>query len=250
MLLEICAGSVHDCRVAQTAGAQRIELNSALHLGGLTPSLGMLIEAKQQVQLPIICMIRPRGAGFCYSESDVAVMFRDAQLLLEHGADGLAFGFLDATCQVDTILTRKMVALCQQFGAEAVFHRAFDCTPNAEAAVSQLIDCGVTRILTSGQAASVADGVDVLKHLQQRFGHAIEWCMGAGVTEENIVELMRATGITQVHGTFRAWYFDPTTKGNGVNYSYGEASAYEGVSLERVQNAINALTTYKQHLNN
>ncbi|MCW6662851.1 copper homeostasis protein CutC [Aerococcaceae bacterium NML190073] len=241
MLLEVCAGSVQDCLTAQEAGAHRIELNSALHLGGLTSSLGMLLEAKRQVELPIICMVRPRGAGFHYNAIDIAVMFRDAQLLLEHGADGLAFGFLQADGTVDTKLTRKMVELCQQFGAEAVFHRAFDCTPDAEDAVAQLIECEVTRILTSGQAATASEGVDLLAHLQCHYGQQIDFCMGAGVNEENIVALMQATGIQEAHGSFKHWQKDTTTAGNGVDYSYGVAASYDAVSLKRVRAAADRL---------
>lgn len=241
MLLEVCAGSVQDCITAQEAGAHRIELNSALHLGGLTPSLGMLLEAKRQVELPIICMIRPRGAGFHYSVSEVAVMFRDAQLLLEHGVDGLAFGFLQANGTVDVRLTCKMVELCQQFGVDAVFHRAFDCTPNAAEAVEELISCGVTRILTSGQAATVLEGVDLLAHLQYQYGQQIDFCMGAGVNEENIVALMQATGIQEAHGSFKHWKKDTTTASNGVDYSYGIPLAYDAVSSNRLQLAVNRL---------
>ena len=41
-IFEVCAGSVQDCINAQLGGADRVELNSALYLGGLTPSLAML----------------------------------------------------------------------------------------------------------------------------------------------------------------------------------------------------------------
>ena len=61
--VEVCCGSVDDCLLAEKLGADRIELNHALELGGLTPSLGTFLEAKRQVSLPICVMIRPRGAG-------------------------------------------------------------------------------------------------------------------------------------------------------------------------------------------
>lgn len=87
-IAEICCGSYEDALAAYRGGARRIELNSALYLGGLTPSLGTLRLTKQNTKLKVIAMVRPRGAGFCYSDADFTVMKADAELLLENGADG------------------------------------------------------------------------------------------------------------------------------------------------------------------
>ena len=48
-IFEVCAGSVQDCINAQLGGADRVELNSALYLGGLTPSLAMLKLVRKDV---------------------------------------------------------------------------------------------------------------------------------------------------------------------------------------------------------
>ena len=93
-LFEVCAGSVQDCINAQLAGADRVELNSALHLGGLTPSLAMLKLVKEKTSLKVICMDRPRAAGFCYDDVEIETMFEDAKILLENGADGISFGII------------------------------------------------------------------------------------------------------------------------------------------------------------
>ena len=66
-LLEICCGSFEDVKTAWENGANRVELNSALYLGGLTPSLANLLCAKEQCDIPVVTMVRPRGGGFCYS---------------------------------------------------------------------------------------------------------------------------------------------------------------------------------------
>ena len=87
--------SYYDALQAQYGGARRIELNSALHLGGLTPSLATLLKVKDNTDLEVICMVRPRGAGFCYNDEDFEVMKLDAEILLDNGADGIAFGCLD-----------------------------------------------------------------------------------------------------------------------------------------------------------
>src|SRR5262245_52931380 len=93
-LLEIAIGSVEDAMAAQAGGAHRVELNAALPLGGLTPSLGTLMEVKQAVTLPVMVMVRPRRGGFAYSDADFRVMRRDIDLFLQHGADGIVFGVL------------------------------------------------------------------------------------------------------------------------------------------------------------
>ncbi|HAM30815.1 MAG TPA: copper homeostasis protein CutC, partial [Erysipelotrichaceae bacterium] len=87
--IEVCAGSLEDALAAYEGGAQRIELNSALSVGGLSPSLYALTETKKRTSLEVICMVRPRAAGFCYSEIEKNVMIEEAKCFLEHGADGI-----------------------------------------------------------------------------------------------------------------------------------------------------------------
>ena len=139
-------------------GAHRIELNSALFLGGLTPSLGTLKTVIDKgVTLPIICMVRPRGAGFCYTQEEFESMMLDAKLLLAAGASGLAFGFLKEDKTIDWNRTKQMIALCQQFHAESIFHKAFDIVPDVYEAIEGLIQLGCTRILTGGQQAKIEE---------------------------------------------------------------------------------------------
>jgi copper homeostasis protein len=92
VLLEVAVASVEDALAAHAGGADRLELNAALALGGLTPSLGTLVEVKAAVALPVLVMVRPRPGGFAYNEADFRVMQRDADLALGHGADGIVFG--------------------------------------------------------------------------------------------------------------------------------------------------------------
>ena len=111
ILLEIVPPTVDDCLAAESGGADRIELCAAIATGGLTPSLGTLIEAKKRVRIPLMAMVRPRAGGFCYSEADFAVMRRDAAILLEHGADGIVFGILHSDGSVDAKRCGKMLEL-------------------------------------------------------------------------------------------------------------------------------------------
>ena len=146
--LEICAGSYYDALEACKGQADRIELNSALHLGGLTPSLASLILTKTSTDLKVICMVRPRGGGFCYGEADTQTMYADAKLLLENGADGIAFGFLNEDYTIDIPKTEHMVSIIKQYNKETVFHRAFDCTDDPYSSIETLIKLKIDRVLT------------------------------------------------------------------------------------------------------
>lgn len=106
-IIEICCGSYEDAINAYRGGAKRIELNSALYLGGLTPSIATLELIKRNTDLEVICMVRPRGAGFCYSDLEKKQIFAEAKALLERGADGLAFGFLTEDRTIDLNLHKK-----------------------------------------------------------------------------------------------------------------------------------------------
>src|SRR5215212_9192513 len=99
--VEICIESVDDAVTAAGGGADRVELNAALALGGLTPSLGTLVEVRRAVTVPVVAMARPRAGGFCYSDAEFRTLRRDAELSLEHGADGVAFGILSSGGRVD-----------------------------------------------------------------------------------------------------------------------------------------------------
>ncbi len=228
-IVEVCAGSVQDCIIAEKLGADRIELNNGLHLGGLTPSYATLILSRRHTTLPIISMVRPRGGGFHYSPIEVETMFLDAQQLLEFGCDGLAFGFLTQDGLIDFDLTQKMVNLCHHFQSEAVFHRAFDVLEDPYRAIEGLIACGVDRILTSGLHNTAIEGTDLLKDLNDQYGDRIELLLGSGLNSNNVKSLIDQTGVNQVHGSFKQWYKDPTTQSDKVSYSYSDNGDYDGV---------------------
>ncbi len=240
-MVEICCGSYEDALAAWRGGAKRIELNSALALGGLTPSAGCLRLVKRNTGLEVICMVRPRGAGFCYSQAEKEQMFEEARELLEAGSDGLAFGFLNADGTVEEEPTRRMVQMIHGYGAKAVFHRAFDCVRDPYAAARILIGLGVDRILTSGLREKAAEGKELLGELARRFGDSVEILAGSGVNAQNAAALMKETGLTQVHSSCKGWREDPTTSGEYVNYRFAPApheDNYDGVDEELVRKLV------------
>jgi copper homeostasis protein len=197
--LEICTASPEDCVAAEAGGADRIELNCALMLGGLTPSLGTLRESRAAVRLPIISMIRPRAAGFCYSEREFAVMRRDAELALGEGVAGIAFGILKADGTIDVERCRRLITMCA--GRQIVFHRAFDVVPDPMRALDQLIDLGVTRVMTSGQEASAYNGAaNIARYIQHAAGR-IEILPAGGINRFTVADVVVRTGCDHVHAS-------------------------------------------------
>jgi copper homeostasis protein len=179
VLLEVPVASVEDALAAQEGGADRLELNAALPLGGLTPSLGTLIEVKAAVALPVFVMIRPRPGGFAYGRADFPVMQRDADLALRHGADGIVFGILTADGRVDVDCCRRLLRHARD--RAAVFHPALDITPDPFQAQEQRIDLGFRRVLSSGQEETAYNGAALLAGLIRRGAGRIEVLPAGGI---------------------------------------------------------------------
>ena len=201
VLLEICCGSIDDAIEAEKGGADRVELCSALFLGGLTPSMGTIQEVKRRLKIPIMVMVRPRGGGFAYSEAEMASMERDTEAAVENGADGVVFGILRSDGRVDRARSQRIRQLIGK--RQAVFHRAFDVTPDPFKALEQLVDLGITRVLTSGQKDTVPEGVELIAELVERAGGRIGILPGGGIRPFNVLEVVERTGCRQVHMT--AW---------------------------------------------
>jgi copper homeostasis protein len=158
--------------------------------------------------LPVVVMVRPRAGGFVYSAAEFATMLRDVDAALQHGAAGVVFGVLAAERRVDLDRTRAVLERVAGRG-ETVFHRAFDLTADPLAALDQLVELGVTRVLTSGQRADAAGGAELIGRLVRRAGGRIEVLAGAGIGPGNVARLVRETGVGQVHGTFSDERFNP-----------------------------------------
>ncbi|HWG45593.1 MAG TPA: copper homeostasis protein CutC [Gemmataceae bacterium] len=209
ILLEIAIASVEDALTAHAGGADRLELNAALALGGLTPSLGTLIEVKQAVARPVMVMIRPRRGGFCYSAADFRVMQRDIDLSLAHGADGIVLGVLTAEGRIDLVRCEQLI---RQTGSyPIVFHRAFDVTPDPFVALEQLIDLGVRRVMTSGQEVSAYNGTALIAELIRRAAGRIEVLPAAGINRFTVADVVARTGCNQVHASLRGRRTDRST---------------------------------------
>ena len=220
ILLEICCGSADDVIEAYKAGADRVELNSNLFHGGLTPTIGTLLVAKHETDIPVMAMVRPREGGFCYTGMEYQVCLEDAETLIKNGADGLVFGFLKEDGTIDADRTRRVVEIAKRAGKETVFHRAIDVVPDWKEAVDLLADLGITRILTSGQVPDVSDATDTIREMIEYAGDRIQILPGAGITMRNIRRVANETGAKQLHVAVHRSFIDASTANNRSIY-YG-----------------------------
>ena len=201
MQVEVCAFSVESCLNAQRAGATRIELCGGLYEGGTTPSYGLIKRAREVTTLQLYVMIRPRGGDFCYDDEEFLVMKQDIELAKELGADGVVFGLLLPTGEVDEIRTAELVALAKPL--QVTFHRAFDVAKEPFEALEAVIRTGAVRILTSGQENSALDGAELLTQLAKKAAGRIDLMAGSGVNVMNAVRLAQ-TGVQALHLTGKA----------------------------------------------
>ena len=227
LTVEICCGSADDVVRAENAGANRVELNSALFAGGLTPSIGSLIEAKAHSSLPVICMLRPRPGGFCYSEHEFQTIMYDLQALKTAGADGFALGFLNKDGELDISRLKRVVEAAGE--CDLVFHRAFDSMKaDPIQTANQLADLGFKRILTSGRKATAWEGRELISELQAL--DRIEILPGSGLRKTNLTEFLDVTACDQIHLTFHKLEVDPSIQNPEISFS-GSTPADDYVSV-------------------
>ncbi len=212
MRLEVCVGSVAGGIIAEKGGADRIELNSACSLGGLTPSVGTIKEAVDKIKIPIIVMIRPRAGAFVYNQSELDIMERDIEEVKQYGIKGFATGILKEDGRVDIAKCKKIFKKME--GKDIVFHRAFDLTPDPFEALEICIDLGVKRILTSGQKPSAIEGAELIKKLIEKSKGRIEILPAVGINKDTVEDFIKKTGCTQVHDAFPRIEYDPSGKLN------------------------------------
>lgn len=220
VVLEVCCGSADDVAEAFRAGADRVELNSDLFHGGLTPTVGSLVVAKRTTGMKIMTMVRPREGGFCYTQGEFAVAVEDAGELLRHGADGLVFGFLHQDGTLDRARTKVLADLARSAGRESVFHRAIDVVPDWRQALDTLIELGVTRVLTSGQAPDVSQATQTIREMIDYAAGRIEILPGAGITRGNMDRVIAQSGCTQIHLAAHKLQYDLSVQNNRAIY-YG-----------------------------
>ncbi|KAA3511441.1 copper homeostasis protein CutC [Agrobacterium rosae] len=198
ILLEVCVDDVQGLHAAIEGGADRIELCSALAVGGLTPSAGLMSVAGQS-PIPCYAMIRPRIGDFVYTADELAVLENDISFAASCGLRGVVFGANLPDGRLDRdALTRLSNAMGSM---PRTLHRAFDLVPDMAEAIEIAIACGFERILTSGRAVSALDGLTDLKSAIESASGRISIMPGSGVTLETIGALLAELDLTEVHSS-------------------------------------------------
>jgi len=197
-ILEICVDSVSGLQAALAGGADRIELCSALELGGLTPSPGLMACAAEQ-PLPCHAMIRPRAGDFAYGEPEIAPMERDIDHVAAAGLAGVVFGAARDGALDETVLGRLLTRAAAH-GLPATLHRAIDTVRDPVAAIDTAIALGFDRVLSSGGARTAIDGLETLRAMRLRAGDAITVMAGSGIDARNVGRLL-AIGIDEIHAS-------------------------------------------------
>lgn len=194
MKVEVCVSSVESARVAEAAGADRLELCGELAVGGVTPSPGLLQAVREAVRIPVHVLIRPRSGDFCYSEWEFEQMLLDIAFCRRLGFEGFALGCLQADGRLDR---SGMQALAGEAGpSHLTFHRAFDRMEDWEGALGPLEALGVRTVLSSGRAPTAEAGLSLLEKLQASCVLGI--MPGAGIGPQN-VSLFLGRGFEAIH---------------------------------------------------
>lgn len=197
MILEICTDTLASTRIAEQAGADRIELCADLCVGGTTPSAGLVKLVKKQVKCPIAMMIRPRSGDFCYTNDEIETMKEDIIFAKENNIEAVVFGVLTADGEIDTKIMAELIRIARPM--EVACHRAFDMTKDAIRSLDKLMELGVDRLLTSGFTNVAPEGMAVLKALVSHAEDKISIMPGGGVNKNNINQLISESGAKEFH---------------------------------------------------
>ena len=197
--IEVCINcdskqSINDSvSAAYLGGAARVELCSAMHLDGLTPTVDHMIEARKAFKdrPGLIIMIRPRPGDFYYSRKEVDDMIKQIHHAAEAGADGIVLGILKSVKNSPDIdILEKLIGISSQYDLAVTFHRAFDASPNPLKTIELLIQLGIDRVLTSGtkwgEKGNAIDGISRLEQIVEMADGRIEIVIGGGININNI----------------------------------------------------------------
>ena len=181
MLLEVCVDSLASARAAIRGGADRLELCAALALGGLTPYTGLLRQIRAESQIPIRCLMRPRGGDFLYTPEEIQLMADQIQELKAAGASGFVIGCLTPDGELDRDAMQPLIQAAA--GCGLTLHRCIDVSRNPLETYMTARDLGIDTVLTSGAASAAMSGLNnlsLLLELKDETGGP-EILIGAGI---------------------------------------------------------------------
>jgi len=229
MNIEICTDSLEGALAADKYGAKRIELCSALSLGGLTPSYGLIEQCVKKINIEVHVIIRHKEGGFNYTSSDLTIMRSDIEQAKKAGASGVVFGILNDMFEVSD-LNNELVEFAKKLDLEITFHRAFDFVINYKIAIEKIIAMGFDRLLTSGLSQTAEEGLDIITNLQNNYGSKIQIMAGSDINYNNALKIARS-GINNIHFTAKKLSDNVSLK-----FSMGEVMITDEEKIRNITN--------------
>ncbi|MBK9211909.1 MAG: copper homeostasis protein CutC [Saprospiraceae bacterium] len=223
-IIEVCVDTVDGGIEALDIGADRLELCSALGLGGLTPSLGSFIMLEEKYPGKTHVLIRPRMGNFIYNKVEKSNIESDCSLFAEYGCKELVIGALLENNSPDYEFLNKIVNLHPSINF--TFHRALDELQDPDQHLHQLAEMGFRRILTSGGHNTALEGINNIATWQSKFGHLIEIMAGGGIAEHNIEEIFEISQINAAHLSLKEWFEPENTSHLNLNSTLFSGSGY------------------------
>lgn len=200
LLIEAVVETAGAAVAAARSGAGRLELCANLDVGGTTPDETTIARVVQAATIPVFVMIRPRGGTFVCSGEEIDAMSHGIAAAAANGAAGIVLGVLRPDNRVDVEHTRALVQ--NAHGLPVTFHRAVDETPDLLEAIESLIEAGISRVLTSGGAATAIEGVELLARLVERAGSRLVVMPGGGIRAHNARAVIERTRAREIHTRF------------------------------------------------
>lgn len=197
--IEIACFNLESALIAQKTGADRVELCADMSVGGTTPTLEMIKQAREHLTIEINVMIRPRGGNFVYSDSEFEQMKSEIEIIKKLGISGFVFGILNDDNTINIQQNKTLVELAKPFSC--TFHRAFDEVSDFKKALEDVISCGFSTILSSGTFPNVMEGKGVLKQLVIQANNRIEIMPGGGLRSTNILALDEMVNANLYHSS-------------------------------------------------
>jgi copper homeostasis protein len=220
--IEVVVYNIESAMHAQKGGADRIELCDNPLEGGTTPSFGIIEMVRQSVSIDVFVMIRPRGGDFIYSAYEYHAMKRDIEMCKRASVDGVVFAILKTDGSLDKERCKKLIDLARPL--KVTCHRAFDVTNDSFLGLEDCIEIGFDRILTSGRKPKAMEGANLIRQLVDQANGRISIMPGSGVNEENVLPLIKETGVNEIHFSAMEYVpsvhpdFNPAVQFSGLNH--------------------------------
>lgn len=196
-LLECATDSVESALAAASGGADRLELCANLIIGGTTPTMALFDEVRSHSEIPLYILIRPRFGDFFYTDYEANVICREIEMFQKAGAEGVVIGSLNKDGSLNVEHMKRFIDAAKDMSI--TLHRAFDMCADPFATLEQAKELGVNTILTSGQASSSLEGIDLYEKLLKKANGEITILAGGGVNASTIEKLLERTSLTAFH---------------------------------------------------